>query len=354
MGWTEPRHVLDERVIVSLDAVIIGAGIAGLSCARVLADAGKSVRVIEKSRGLGGRCATRRTDSGPVDHGLGFYHGTDADFHAALLAADPEGALDGWPTRIVGGGTPCKPRSFAPNGFRLAFRDGMTTFPKSLAADVPVDFESRAVRVRTESHAEVELESGEAIAARNLVLALPGPQAHQLIHGVDSSSEHLRSFGRVLDMIGTVSSLTVLAGYGPDSTPPDWDVFYPDDSGILQQLVNESSKRDLGEAVLVVHAFPAWSSTMLEEDPAVWSREVLGEVARVVGPWAAEPAWLQTQRWRYARTDGGPALKEPLYVTSAVRGGLGLAGEFFAPGGGVQAAWRSGRKLAELLLGDLP
>ena len=41
-------------------AAVVGAGIAGLACARVLAEAGLEVRVFDKARGAGGRASTRR------------------------------------------------------------------------------------------------------------------------------------------------------------------------------------------------------------------------------------------------------------------------------------------------------
>jgi phytoene dehydrogenase-like protein len=49
--------------------VIVGAGIAGLACARELASCGREAVVLERSRGVGGRCATRRVNGQPVDHG---------------------------------------------------------------------------------------------------------------------------------------------------------------------------------------------------------------------------------------------------------------------------------------------
>ena len=39
---------------------IIGAGMAGLACARRLARAGHTPLVLDKSRGIGGRLATRQ------------------------------------------------------------------------------------------------------------------------------------------------------------------------------------------------------------------------------------------------------------------------------------------------------
>ena len=50
--------------------IIIGAGMAGLTCARRLTYAGMDVRILDKGRGIGGRLATRRTDTGlTFDHG---------------------------------------------------------------------------------------------------------------------------------------------------------------------------------------------------------------------------------------------------------------------------------------------
>ena len=55
------------------DVLIIGAGISGLLCASELQRAGKTVRVLDKGRGLGGRMATRRMAGGRLDHGAQFF-----------------------------------------------------------------------------------------------------------------------------------------------------------------------------------------------------------------------------------------------------------------------------------------
>lgn len=59
------------------DAIVIGAGAAGLGAARVLADAGKSVLVLEARNRIGGRMWTDRTSmSIPFERGAELVHGS--------------------------------------------------------------------------------------------------------------------------------------------------------------------------------------------------------------------------------------------------------------------------------------
>ncbi|PRY95475.1 hypothetical protein BCF33_1095 [Hasllibacter halocynthiae] len=55
-----------------VDVAILGAGLAGLACGRRLAEAGLSVRLVDKGRRPGGRAAVRRPRAGgvAVNHGL--------------------------------------------------------------------------------------------------------------------------------------------------------------------------------------------------------------------------------------------------------------------------------------------
>ena len=54
---------------------VIGAGIAGITCARTLMQAGHQVTVFEKSLGAGGRMATCDSEFGGFDHGAQYFHG---------------------------------------------------------------------------------------------------------------------------------------------------------------------------------------------------------------------------------------------------------------------------------------
>src|SRR5687767_3868612 len=67
-----------------MKVVVVGAGIAGLACARELAAGGAEVRVHERGRVVGGRLASKRLDGRYADLGAAYFVADDPDF--ALLA----------------------------------------------------------------------------------------------------------------------------------------------------------------------------------------------------------------------------------------------------------------------------
>jgi len=334
------------------DVLVVGAGIAGLACARDLARAGLKPLILDRARGVGGRCATRRIEGLPVDHGVVFLHGSDPEFLADLDAVPSQGVLAGWPGRVHGAGTPCQPEAFAPGQRRLAFAEGVSAFPKYLAQGLEVRLKARVTSLEPDGgELRVRTDFGLEYRAPTVVLALALEETAALVEPLATRSPELTSACRLLRMVGSLPCLTLIAGYRPHAPAPDWDVAYPADSQVLHLLSHDSTKR--GETrfiTLVMQARPRWSRKWLEESPKRWSAEIVAEATRLLGSWAARPAWMQTHRWLHARTDAGTALAGPMILPLPGGARLALAGEAFAPGAGVEAAWRSGRMLAARLL----
>lgn len=335
------------------DCLVVGAGVAGLACASGLARSGTRVLVLEKSRGVGGRCATRRIGSEPVDFGLVFLHGSDRRFVGAVESVSGATLLPGWPRRIHGSGHPCQPGAFAPGETRWAFAEGLTAFPKHLAAGLDIRRGIRVTGLAEEGrNLRLELENAASLVAGCVVVALPVEQARGLLGTLPSPPAGLQSSLALLQMVGSLPCLTVMAGY-PNSCPaPAWDVCYPEDSPILQLIAHDSAKRENPEGrILVLQARPAWSQAHLENGPEAWSAALLGEARRLAGDWAGSPEWVQGHRWRFSRVDRGCEFSGPMLLEFPGGARLGLAGEVFFPGGGVQAAFLSGLRLAERLAG---
>ncbi|GAC1358646.1 MAG: NAD(P)/FAD-dependent oxidoreductase [Acidobacteriaceae bacterium] len=74
-----------------LEVVVIGAGMAGLTCARALAERGVKVLVLEGRDRVGGRIRTLPVDGGePVELGAEFVHGRPAELMALIAEAGCE------------------------------------------------------------------------------------------------------------------------------------------------------------------------------------------------------------------------------------------------------------------------
>jgi renalase len=333
--------------------LIVGAGTAGLSCARRLREAGLSPLVVDKGRGVGGRAATRRVEDQPVDHGLSFFHGADPTFLEALENCGAT-TLPSWPTRVEGEGKPCRPRAFFPTERRLAFAEGVSAFAKALARDVEVLTSTRVEAIEHEAEGfRVELESADPLRARKIILTPPIEQTRALIEPLAEREEALRPSFALLRMLATEPCLTLIAGYEPGIGGPAWEVLYPNESEVLALISNDSSKRKGGRyLVLVFQCGPRFSRRYLEAEPQAWTEPVLAEATRLVCHWAGRPGWTQTHRWRFARVSAADTLTHPIWVPLSGGRGIGLAGEAFSSGGGVEAAFLSGRRLAETLLGE--
>ena len=75
---------------------IIGAGLAGLTCGKALQQAGHDVVIFEKSRGIGGRLATRRAEPFYFDHGVAAFTASDDDFQSFVNQLLAEGVIAVW------------------------------------------------------------------------------------------------------------------------------------------------------------------------------------------------------------------------------------------------------------------
>jgi renalase len=329
------------------DLIVVGAGVAGLQCARSLNAAGARVLVVDRAGKVGGRCATRSFAGIPADYGPLFLHGSDPDFLAALDGVAGSSPLEGWPHHVSGTGQPCQPSAFAPGERRMAFRDGVNVFAQALAEGLSIRLNTQVSEVVSEDRGfVVRCGEGNELRTRELVLAMALEQSLPFLRMLPPEQERDGAIG-LLGMFTSLPCLTLIAGYGASARAPDWEVLYPEESRELLLVGHESSKRPGGGSLcLVYQAQPHWSLEHLGEPKERWARELLGCAASLLGSWAGEPESTHAHRWRYSRLNPADELSGPLQLTGDC-GRLSLVGDLFAPGGGVQASWRSGSRLAE-------
>ena len=330
-----------------LDVLVIGAGLAGLTAARALSRAGLAVEVLDKSRGLGGRAATRTVHGTRVDHGAQFFTVRDPRFRAEVDAWLRDGVArvwaDGFPSWRAAAGW----RAPDPGGNpRYACPDGMNALGKRLAEGLAVTRGARAVALRPADAAwEVELEGGARRWAPRVVVTAPVPQALDLLRGIELPP----AVRDGLEAVAYAPCFAVMAGYR-EAQAPTWPGVRLPGHPDLAWIANDGAKRDPGGGgtVLVLHATPAFTRRRYDDPPATIVADLLRAASAVV-PWAERPAWTDHQRWRFALAETPHPERALPVADGLVLGGDGFGGD---GGGRLESAYLSGLAAAAALLGE--
>ncbi len=349
------------------DIAIIGAGIAGLTAARQLKQAGYRVQILEKSRGLGGRLATRRVDGQPVDHGCRFiepFHIDSLNVMPALLS-----------TNIL---CPWQPSIFEldPNGnLRTSVEAdiyyvaplGMTGIAKFLADGLAINRQRRVTCLRYgQGGWQIQSESPqgvtETIEAKAVIAAIPAPQLSPLLG--QALGKH--TFNRLVQQLDRVTFdpvITVMAEYGAiaenpfpstltvttDRSHSGWMVFGQNHPHIRWVGLDSSKRQSPAKAIVVIHSTPTFAQNYLDIEATAAGQALVEATAAVLGPWLNTPNRQQTHRWRYGFVR--QPLQEPCLVSEHLPCFV-ICGDWCL-GSNVEAAFRSGQKAAEELIRQL-
>ncbi len=355
---------------LSSPIAIVGAGLAGLSCAQALVQAGHTVHVFDKSRGPSGRMSTRRADdpeTGPwqCDHGAQYFTARDPAFRAEVARWQQAGVAALWDARLVsfdGPGlttpstpvTPLErfvgtPRMTAPAAWlakRLADGDGDGDGRVEGGGERAITrWQTTVQRLdrHTDGWALTSSEHGlHPERYRAVLLAVPAPQAVPLLSLVTPGGAALAASARMRGSWAVMLRFAPTAATSKAPSARAWEGAFVN-AGPLRWVARDSSKpgRPSGPETWLLHASPEWSEAHIEDDAAAVTATLLAAFAALGGP---EPSQVQAtaHRWRYADTE--PALTLGCWWDAIA--GLGMCGDWLN-GGKVEGAWLSGQSLAE-------
>ncbi len=321
------------------DVVVIGAGLAGLTAALVIAEAGRSVSVLDKGRGVGGRLATRRIDDATFDHGAQFFTVRGDTFRAFVDEAIKAGLVDTW---CHGFGEPDGyPRYFCPAG--------MNSLAKWLAARV-----REAGGAIVTDHQVSSIQGGpvvwsvvgpnnEAIDASDVLLTAPVPQSLELVRSGGIELEP--AIDASLSAISYKPTLALLVSLDGPSTLADSGGIQQDESDLFTFITDNRLKGVSSATAVTFHVNGKITRDRWDHDEG----SVIEDLLEHARPWlgSRDIRQVQLKKWKYA----GPLVPhpDPYVVAASSPGRLIFAGDAFA-GPKVEGAFNSGRA-AGLALG---
>ncbi len=262
---------------------VIGAGISGLFAARTLADHGLRVSVMEKSRGVGGRMATRRVEGGAsFDHGAQYFTVRDPRFRRYVESWIENGLVTSWPDKVIGvdqkivvlnDGTT---QSESTSEQRFVAVPAMNAICKHLASGLEIQKQTRVARVKT-TGGGIQLfdEQGNSLGLFDrLIVSAPAEQTAELLSNYPNLSGPISK----IKMNPCWAAMVTL----DQPITDQWVGAFLHDSFLAWAARNSSKPSRSGATErLVLHATPKWTSENWDRDADIVAHEMTNEFWRV-------------------------------------------------------------------------
>lgn len=306
---------------------IVGAGMAGLSCATRLAGTGHVVTLFDKGRGAGGRMATRRiaTPLGEAsfDHGAQYLTARDPGFAAQVERWGRDGVVAPW---------------LAAGDDAWVGVPGMNAPAKALAAGL--DIRQPALIDVLHLDRDGWRLNGGAIQAgpfQAVVVAVPAEQVGTLVGPWDAVL--------AAEAAATPAAPCWTAMLVFEKRLPTVADILTDRGPVVWAARNSAKPGRGGPEAWVVQATSEWSRRHLEDLPDTVGPRLAVALAEAVGAALPPLVHVAAHRWRYARS--GRLGREVLWNRDLR---LGVCGDWLL-GPRVECAWMSGDGLGRRIAG---
>jgi predicted NAD/FAD-dependent oxidoreductase len=273
--------------------LIIGAGISGLLAGQILSRAGHPVTILEKSRGVGGRMATRRFKNGVFDHGAQFFTVRDPQFQYWVDRWVQQKNVFEW-TRSFS-----KPGDLPQTNGHPRYRgaNGMTAIPKEISKDLDIHLQTRVNSIsRSDKSWIAESENGKIFDASQLILTAPVPQSLSLLRtGLVSLPD--REMERLQSIYYHPCIAVLVLLKGPSKIPPPGGIKI--DSSPLQWLADNTQKGISPKSTAItIHATADFSRQNFNQNPDQLAETLI----MAAEPWIGDDIqdW-QLHKWRYSQ-----------------------------------------------------
>ncbi|MEO1021919.1 MAG: FAD-dependent oxidoreductase [Bacteroidota bacterium] len=330
---------------------IIGAGIAGLTAGKELAEAGHEIVVFEKSRGFGGRLATRYAGDKhqlKFDHGVPYFEAHTADFQQFVVELMDKDIVRLWNGDfVIHDGEGFVPASLtAP---RYVAGEGMNKIGQYLSRWVDVRTETRVGGIThvggsgKKRNWMLNLQSSDTEGFDAIIIATPAKQAYAILNTTIDEISTL-NIVKDVDEVSYLPTFSLLLQYtgGPDIS---WNAAELPDHPSIRWISNEVSKERGAhqKGTFVVHSSYDFAQAHINDDRDEIMHALLDDLGGLLGSWAGLPTMKNLHFWRYSKPEN--PIHQPFLEVRNQQSPVALIGAYMN-GDTVESAFHSGKALA--------
>jgi renalase len=309
-------------MVTLLSNVVIGAGICGLTLAHELKKKNRDVVLIEKSKSVGGRLATRRDGLATYDHGAQFLkvkHKTNFMWNEEWTKSNLK---NNW---------------FSSEEYQyLNSLQGMTSLTKLMAQELNIYFTQKVIHLEEIDNGWIlTCESGLKISASTVYLTAPVPQSLELLQNSQIK------YSLELDSISYAKALVGLIEV-EDNEFLDNFSYQENINNHIYSIANQKSKKVSSSLAFTVVMDSQFSELNFNSNEEETLSKILKNFGSYFSNYSVKIKKAQLKKWKYSHPIN--LLKNTNNFVS-IKNNLILAGDGFAQSS-ILGAIASARKAA--------
>ncbi len=269
---------------MSRKVVIIGAGAAGLTCAKKLLENGFKVSIFDKSRGVGGRLASRRIENGIFNHGASripdfrSYNNIPKSLKCVLETA-------------------AQKKIIIPQDNHFTAFASMKTFTGYLSRDIAIQKNKEIVAAnKVSSGVELLLNDNSKLQLNNdfLVFAIPQPQVLNLLHN---------HFPEILNLVQSAEMYGSISGLFAFNEPIAFNKPFFENDHIFGFHENSRKGQNLKLDCWTIHSKKSYGKKFMHFNKDQIGARLFTDFEHLTSSNLPQPIYSEGHRWLYGFTE---------------------------------------------------
>jgi predicted NAD/FAD-dependent oxidoreductase len=319
---------------------VIGAGISGMACARLLTAHGYPVTVFEKEKEAGGRSSIHQNGPYVYDHGCQYFLARDKRFVRHVEMFVEKGAVSTWPVRLAS----CLHgvvHQVEEDADLYVGVPGMNAIATYLSPGVDLRRDTIVSTVKRVNQSWKLIAGGKRETFDVVVVSAPAEQTAQLLHGFPVIADEAAN-------VKTRPCLSVTVGF-EHMLNASFDAAHFSSCPIMWASNNRTKPGRPHNELWTIQATTKWSGEHFSSPDDMIAKIVLSSFFESSGIAPVVPTFTRTHKWFYGWSEE-PLKKDHLWDKDTW---LGACGDW-CHNGRVEGAFLSGISMAENIIKDCP